>query len=478
MFTHLLDALEHQLRTRAEQVALIVPIGESPRSISWRQLGQMVASVAGNLDRVWRDQPTLPRRIGHASDNSLADVLVALASMVTAAVEVPIEHRLDTDEIKSRWERIGGHWLDKPQRARWVAEALATEGEQHPLVDRLRLARRDADEPSLVLWTSGTTGRPQGVTLSQRNLCGNAAAKLAAVPQTGEDLRLCVLPLCHAYARTCDFGTWLLSGCTLALALGFDGWQDLAPLVRPTLANTVPSLGDRLLRGNARELGLDRMRLLGCGGAAMSKPAFIAWKDRGVTVIQGYGLTETSPVICSATPEEARAGLVGKFVAGWEHEIRDGRLFVRGHHNMLGYWGDDTATAARIDGEGWLDTRDLVEIDATTQQLRILGRADDVIVLASGRKLNPWPIEHELEQIDGVRHAMLVGRQGRLELWIDHEDGFDRESLTPALQARPPWQRPSGVLRCEPPLSITAGELTAKGTKRRGMIIENRFCNS
>jgi long-chain acyl-CoA synthetase len=481
MITHLLDALQLQLRTRADAVALIVPIGDSPRSFSWRQLGQMIAPVVGNLDRVWRDQPTIPRRIGHASDNSLADVLVALASMATAAVEVPIDHRLEADDIEARWKRIGGHWLGPQQRDELIAKALAATSDREPLIELAGLSesegrsRGDPDQPSLVLWTSGTTGTPQGVKLSQRNLCGNAAAKLGAVPQTVDDVRLCALPLCHAYARTCDFGTWLLSGCTLALTLGFEGWQELAPSALPTLANTVPGLSDRLLRGDARGLGLQRLRLLGCGGAAMSKRSFGAWKDRGVTVIQGYGLTETAPVICSATPEDAQSGLVGKFVAGWEHEIRAGRLFVRGPHNMLGYWGDETATAAKIDGLGWLDTRDLVEIDATTQQLRILGRADDVIVLASGRKLNPWPLEHELEQVDGVRHAMLVGRCGRLELWIDHTDGFDRASLMSALRARPSWQQPSRVSRWEPPLSIAAGELTAKGTKRRKRITENRF---
>ncbi len=475
MCTYLPDALEHQLRTRPESAALIVPDGDSARSISWRRLAQMIAAVAAELEGVWRDQPTLPRRIGHASDNSLADVLVALASMVLAAVEVPIDHRLGADEIRSQWERVGGHWIEEPERAGLVALAWATEGESDPLVDRLRLARRDADQPSLVLWTSGTTGRPQGVMLSQRNLCGNAAAKLSAVPQTDDDVRLCVLPLCHAYARTCDFGTWLLSGCTLALAFGFDGWQKLAPVVRPTLANTVPNLADRLLRGDAEKLGLARLRLLGCGGAAMSKPAFHAWKDRGVTVIQGYGLTETSPVICSATPQDASAGLVGRFVAGWEHQIRDGRLFVRGHHNMLGYWDDAAATAERIDADGWLDTKDLVEVDEPSGQLRILGRADDVIVLASGRKLNPWPIEQELEQIDGVHHAMLVAQNGHLELWIDHANGFDQASLKSALQTRPRWQQPGCVSRFDPSLSMTAGELTAKGTKRRGKVIENRF---
>ena len=99
-------------------------------------------------------------------------------------------------------------------------------------------------------------------------------------------------------------------------------------------------------------------------------------------MIQGYGLTETSPVICSAGPGNAAPGLVGGFVEGWEHQIRDGRLWVRGPHLMLGYWGDPLATKARLDSDGWFDTGDLVELDAAFGQLRILGRADDVIVFA------------------------------------------------------------------------------------------------
>src|SRR5690606_14037724 len=78
-------------------------------------------------------------------------------------------------------------------------------------------------------------------------LASNAAAKLQAVPQLPDDVRVCLLPICHAYARTCDLATWLLSGCSLAITSGWDGWQRVAPLVRPTLVNTVPSVALRLL---------------------------------------------------------------------------------------------------------------------------------------------------------------------------------------------------------------------------------------
>jgi acyl-CoA synthetase (AMP-forming)/AMP-acid ligase II len=142
---------------------------------------------------------------------------------------------------------------------------------------------------------------------------------------------------------------------------------------------------------------------------------------------------------------------------------------------MLGYWGDAAATAQRIDADGWLDTKDLVEVDEPSGQLRILGRADDVIVLASGRKIHPSLIEREAEQIDGVGRAMLVDHNGQLELWVDGEQDIDLNELESIGAAKPPWQRPARVVRFQPPLTIASGELTSKGTLRRGRIRETRF---
>jgi long-chain acyl-CoA synthetase len=469
----LIEAFLHQVQRQPDRIALLYETpGQVLRSCTWRRLALAVANCAGELARRFESQPQLPRRIGHASDNGVADIVISLASMAVGAIEVPIDHRLAADEIAWRFARVGGWWIDEQQR-RALQPGAVYRNEAVPL------GAVDRDRPSLILWTSGTTGTPQGVTLSQRNLAGNAVAKLRAVPQQSDDVRLCVLPLSHAYARTCDFGTWLLSGCTLAVTLGLEGLLRVAPLIRPTLINTVPRLASGLLQHDLRAIGLDRLRLLGCGGAAISAASFEQWSERGVTVIQGYGLTEASPVICSATPADASPGVVGQLVDGWESELRDGQLYVRGPHVMLGYWDDARATADKIDADGWLATGDLVEKDVATGQYRILGRADEVIVLDSGNKVFPAAIQQEVEQIVGVQHAVLV-LQDRLQLWFDADDHAQHDSIQLAiaqLLATHPLFRDCGVHPFSPQLCQAAGELTSKGTVRRARVLETRFSN-
>ena len=226
-----------------------------------------------------------------------------------------------------------------------------------------------------------------------------------------------------------------------------------------------------------RPKNLDHLRLLGCGGAPLDQSAFREWQSWGVTVLQGYGLTETGPVISSATPSNAAPGLVGKPVDGWETAIKNGQLLVRGPHTMLGYLGQPEATQARMSADGWLATGDLVERDSTTQQFRVLGRMDDVIVLASGRKLHPAGIEREAEQIDGIQNALLY-YQKNLQLWLNLENGIQLEAVKDEVLQILSMQ--PTTIRCElktfrPNLSTASGELTAKGTIRRGHVIQQRL---
>jgi long-chain acyl-CoA synthetase len=472
-FSSLIDAYRHHVQVRAEHTAVVVDSDDgSKREISWHELGATVDFACRRLLKQFQADPSLPRHLGHASDNSLADIVIALASMSLGTIEFPFDHRLDFEEIGRRWNSIGGLWVDAALRNE-LADVKTT-----PIdcPNRIEPVPGDPDAPSLVLWTSGTTGTPRGVTLSSRNLAGNAAAKLKAVPQSISDRRLCVLPLSHAYARTCDFGTWLLSGCVLGPTLGYAGLKRSAIGLRPTLINVVPSIAYRMLEDETLR-GLDDLRLLGCGGAAISEAAFELWRKRGVTVIQGYGLTETSPVICSATPENATAGCVGDFVDGWESKIVDQQLFVRGPHVMHGYWDDPSATSDRIDADGWMATGDQVEIDPSHGQLRILGRVDDVIVLDSARKIHPAVVERQVERVPSVHHAMLVKRE-QLEIWLDHDADRDFEQIqkevSGLLESLPEGRRIS-IYRFEPPLDLAGGELTTKGTIRRRQIMVNRF---
>jgi long-chain acyl-CoA synthetase len=484
MPTNLTASFVKQVASRPLGTAVITHEGRSPRRYTWSHLASLVYDVAGALEAQLSQRPEVPRRVIHTSNNSLVDLVLALASPVCGAVEVPIDDRSGGRTTRELQQRVDGLWLETDA----IAGRLEWLSERHGSLDRpvdplpaLRAAARriDVDEPALVLWTSGTSGRAKGVVLSHRNLYGNALAKWQAVPQTADDVRLTSLPLSHAYARTCDLGTWLLGGGCLALGSGFTAWQTLGPVAQPTVANTVPGLARRLRDGDSQDLGLDHLRLLGCGGAAMDASDFFHWRSRGVTVIQGYGLTEASPVICSATPENALPGLVGEPVQGWECRFRGDRLYVRGPHTMLGYFEDDESTRRRMDHDGWLDTGDLVQIDEDSGQFRVLGRADDAIVLSSGHLVHPRQIEEEIEQVVGIRHALVVGGGRQLHAWLDAEATADRDHVTAQVIAktrdRPRWEQPSQIHFFETPLSIDSGDLTTKGSLRRAEIIKKRI---
>ena len=426
--------------------------------VSWRQLGELVGSaklVLADFD--------LSMPIAHRCENRIEDVLVAIAIAELGGIEAPIDHRIAEPEWDRRLERLGGQVLTS-QKKQSIRRTPRSTSSKPPT----NIASTSVT-PGVILWTSGTTSSPKGVHLSHEAWLANAAAKLKAAPQCKEDIRLTVLPITHAYARTCDLGTWLLSGSTLAITLGYAGLIEAAAKTRPTLINCVPSMAYRLLEEGSTPKGLEGLRMLGVGGAALSEEAFAAWRKRGVTVIQGYGLTETGPVICSASPANASPGLVGDFVAGWESRIVDGELHVRGPQAMEGYWRDEVATSQKRDAEGWILTGDEVRWDHETNQMRILGRVDDVIVLENGRKIHPTAVEQKVQRCSGVRHAMLI-RRDALEIWID--GSLAETDLAGSLSQE------FGVrfdLRFfDPPLSLRAGELTPKQTIRRE-VIRKRF---
>ena len=141
---------------------------------------------------------------------------------------------------------------------------------------------------------------------------------------------------------------------------------------------------------------------------------------------------------------------------------------------MLGYLDDPSATSLRIDDAGWLDTGDVVEFEPAIHQYRIIGRADETIVLENGYKIHPREIESRVEGIDEVRHAMVIGSGRETTLWIDTVTRQRRDSI--GRQARallagdPPWQQPREIKFFEPPLSVECGELTHKGVIRREVI--------
>src|SRR5262249_17553872 len=232
----------------------------------------------------------------------------------------------------------------------------------------------------------------------------NAIATCQAFEFTTDDLRLSWLPLSHIFARTCDLYTWLIHGCQLALAASREQIIAHCGLLHPTLLNGVPYFFEKVCRslcdagkfGPAEPGGQTHLqKLLGgnmraccSGGAAL--PDHVAeffWRE-GVPLVQGYGLTESSPVITTCTPDRHKTGSVGPAVQGVEVKTADdGEIMTRGPHVMLGYLKRPQDTAVAIQ-DGWLHTGDLGRLDADGY-LFITGRKKELIVTAGGKNIAP-----------------------------------------------------------------------------------------
>jgi long-chain acyl-CoA synthetase len=273
------------------------------------------------------------------------------------------------------------------------------------------------DSVATILYTSGTTGEPKGVMLSQHNLVSNTLSVLDVLPVSADDVRLNFLPLSHIFARTCDLYTWVAGGFVLALAESRATVLDDCAAVQPTLLNAVPYFYERLCRA-AKETPDDAgalQRLLGgrnrvccSGGAALPTPVYDYFREHNISIMQGYGLTESSPVITISTPVANKRGAVGRPIAGVEVSIAaDGEILTRGPHVMRGYYRDAAATAQTV-RNGWLYTGDLGHVDEEGF-LHITGRKKEILVTLGGKNVAPVLLESLLTQEPLVHQAMVVG---------------------------------------------------------------------
>lgn len=328
-------------------------------------------------------------------------------------------------------------------------------------VDETHLLAKEgiSDDLATIVYTSGTTGRPKGVMLSHWNILTNAyAGGFKAFTAYKEDVFLSFLPLSHMLERTVGYYIPMLGGSTVAFARSV---QDLAEdllSVRPTVLISVPRIYERIynkislqldekspfarnLFHKAVEIGWDRvnnprrshlawpilkalvankitsklggrLRLAICGGAPLAPSVAKTFIGLGVRIFQGYGLTETSPIISANRENDNVPESVGTPLDGVEVKIAgNDELLVRGPLVMLGYWHNNQATEAIIDKDGWLHTGDQVRID-DQQRIYITGRLKEIIVLSNGEKVPPNDMELAIAMDPIVDQVMVVG-EGR-----------------------------------------------------------------
>jgi long-chain acyl-CoA synthetase len=305
-------------------------------------------------------------------------------------------------------------------------QAFLAQGRQLLEKERATLMGREAtlapDDLATIMYTSGTTGNPKGVMLTHGNLVSNVLACLAAEPCLPDDVQLNWLPFSHIYARTIDHYGTIASGSILALAECADTLIDNLKEVRPMHMHCVPRFYEKVLAAKSsadpeetgrrlRSVFGPRIQWLGSGGAPLPTAIAEAYHAAGLCLLQGYGLTESSPVISFNQRKCFRLGSVGLPLPGVEVKIAlDGEVLTRGPHVMKGYWNNPQATAEAIH-DNWLHTGDLGTLDADGF-LTITGRKKELLVLSNGKKVVPNYIEGLLLADPCIDQAVVCG-EGR-----------------------------------------------------------------
>lgn len=318
--------------------------------------------------------------------------------------------------------------------------------------DAVEADPRGVAETAMLVYTSGTTGTPKGVMLSLAGLLHDAAEVAASVRGSHEDVYVSILPVNHTYELTCGMLAPLLTGAHIAyvgslfpdeITAAIKHWRATRVVAVPLflklfkrgierriaegeaarrvlfgvlsrVADVVPDIGvrHRLFGTLHRNLG-GRLTRFYVGGAPLDPDVGRFFERVGVGVYQGYGLTETSPVISVCTPWANRLGSVGRALPGVEIRIDtpgpdgDGEIVVRGPIVMQGYHGQPELTAEVLDSDGWFHTGDLGHLDADGY-LWVTGRSKNVIVLANGKNVQPEEVETALERCPLVEEACVL----------------------------------------------------------------------
>ena len=297
-------------------------------------------------------------------------------------------------------------------------DRLLAEAPQVPEV-----AQRNGRDTAVILYTSGTTGKPKGAELTHANLRRNADATVHLMSLTADSVVLGALPLFHAFGQTCSMNGVVRSGGCLTLIPRFDPQLVLQTIQgdRVTVFQGVPTMYSALLHHQKREeFDTSSLKLCVSGGTALPVEVLRGFeKAFNCKVLEGYGLSETSPVASFNTVEKGqKPGSIGTPIEGVEMRIVDdnrkpvapggvGEIAIRGHNVMKGYWNRPDATASAIDADGWFYTGDVARVDEDGYYF-IVDRKKDLII-RGGFNIYPREIEEVIYEHPAVREAAVVG---------------------------------------------------------------------
>ena len=432
--------------------------------------------------------PTLPPdQIAHLLSDSGAKIVVVsteeqLAKLRQIRASCPALEQVVTLDAQPPAEPGFEHWLKTIDRGRGPLELQSN-------IFESRGRRVRPEDPCTIIYTSGTTGDPKGAVLTHSNFLSNVFAATRVIPFEEGALALSFLPLSHVFERMHDYA-YASRRCSIAYLDDLNLLRDAMPKVEPNVFAAVPRVYEKIYaavrasvagspikkaifnfaaaqgrrRLKRREAGEDQPSSLGIriadalvfrklrarlgkrfqfatsGGAPLARELAEFFWGAGLTIYEGYGLTETSPVISVNGPGRWKLGSVGRPIPGVEVRIEpDGEISTRGPHVMRGYWNKPAETAEVLDADGWFHTGDIGHLDEEGF-LFITDRKKEIIVLSGGKKAAPQPIENALKRSPLISVPIVIGDRRK----------FLAVLIVPNFERWPELPRESKALNADP----------------------------
>jgi long-chain acyl-CoA synthetase len=412
----------------------VVAVRLGPLELTYAELDERSARLAALL----REKGLQPGdRVGVMLPNVLEFPISYYGVLRAGGVVVPMNVLLKRREIAFYLEDSGAKlllaWHGFAEEARGGAEDAGAElievepqafaellGDHEPHTE---LADTDEEDTAVILYTSGTTGKPKGAELTHFNLARNADISSRTTSETKEgDVVLGALPLFHSFGQTVSMNASLRVGATLTLLPKFDPGEALEIMQRDAVTHFygVPTMYGALLHHPGREdYDTSNLRICITGGASMPVEVLRGFEEAfDCEVLEGYGLSETSPVACTNHPGRPRkAGSIGTPLEEVEMKIVDeddnevpqgevGEIVIRGHNVMKGYWQRPEATEEAMRG-GWFHSGDMARIDEDGYFF-IVDRKKDLII-RGGYNVYPREVEEVLYEHPKIREAAVIG---------------------------------------------------------------------
>lgn len=448
------DILRHGAKTYGEQAAFRYKVKKEVAQKTYIQLLNDSMAFSRGLEALGKRG----KHIALLGTTSYSWIISYFGTTNSASVAVPIDAQLPAEAIWELLNRADVEMLVYDEIRADVAAGVKAHCPQVSCVvsmqaeedseETLSLARLlennqgtfstelEPDQLCTILFTSGTTGKSKGVMLSHRNLTDNAISQDMKIPVGTVSMTL--LPINHVYCLTMDIVKGLYTGVTICINDSIMRVQKNLALFQPEIILLVPMIIEsfyaklkealkQVPEGTPKELIAKsafggRLKTI-CSGGAYLDPEYVdRFKEFGITILQGYGMTECSPVISSNLEWANKKGSVGKLLPNCQAKVVDSELWVKGTSVMLGYYKMPEETAETLE-EGWLKTGDLGYVDEENF-VYITGRKKNLIILANGENVSPEELENQLSRSELVKEILVRDKNSVIEAEIFPDTEF------------------------------------------------------